>query len=327
MIYASVFSACNPDSTTLQSYIAAATDLAGSGFATVNLWQFHVDPSGNLLVNAASPGPALISGGTLQSGFAYVPQVLAALTGSGSSVKTVRATIGGWGLDPTFNNMVQLVNEYGTGPENPLYQNFAALKALGIAGIDLDLEPAGGQGVVNDYPFYIGPLAQVITMAAAAGLDTTFCPYQNENFWLTLLAAVFTQNGGQQPVKSMNVQCYSGGAGNTQQMWITAMNQYLNLNIVLPGKTVAQVFGISDLPAFVVPGFGIMDNGKPQCPNVIQSALTAANFAQAGITGAYVFNYANIQTIQQNGSCPNANTTADFANALIAGINAVNGTN
>jgi hypothetical protein len=60
---------------------------------------------------------------------------------------------------------------------------------------------------------------------------------------------------------------------------------------------------------------------------VIQSALTATNFAEAGITGAYVFNYANIQTIQQNGSCPNANTTADFANALIAGINAVNGTN
>jgi hypothetical protein len=142
MIYASVFSACNPDGTTLQSYIAAANDLAGSGFATVNLWQFHVDPSGNLLINAASPGPALISGGTLQSGFAYVPQVLAALTGSESSVKTVRATIGGWGLDPTFNNMAQLVNAYGTGPENPLYQNFAALKALGIAGIDLDLEPA-----------------------------------------------------------------------------------------------------------------------------------------------------------------------------------------
>lgn len=334
MIYATVFSACNPDDTTLQSYNAAASDLAGSGFATVNLWQFHVDASGNLLNFVAAPGPAMISSGTLQSGFAYVPQVLATLMGSGSSVKTVRATIGGWGLDTTFNNMVQLVNEYGTGPENPLYQNFVALKALGIAGIDLDLEPPGGQGTVYDYPYYIGPLAQVITMAAAAGLDTTFCPYQNENFWLTLLAAVYTMNGGQQPVKSMNLQCYAGGTGNTQQMWITAMTKYPYLGIVFyppPQSSLEEAleaaFGISDPESFIVPGFGLVNDGQPQCPATIQSALTAAGFAQAGITGAYLFTYGNIQTIQQNGSCSSANTTADYANALIAGINAVNGTN
>ena len=105
MIYASFFGDCNPDDTTLESYIASATDLAGSGFATVNLWQFHVDPAGNLLFNAAPPGPALISGGSLQSGFSYVPGVFAALTAAGSKVTNVRATIGGWGLDDTFNNM------------------------------------------------------------------------------------------------------------------------------------------------------------------------------------------------------------------------------
>lgn len=323
MIYASPFGTCNPDDSTIASYIAAATDLAGSGFATVNVWQFHVDGSGNLLVNAAAPGPALISGGSLQSGFSYVPEVIAALTADGSKVTTIRATIGGWGLDNTFNNMVALINQFGTGPANPLYQNFVALKALGISGIDLDLEPAGGQ-VIHDYPYYIGPLAQLITMIAGLGLSTTFCPYQNENFWLVLLAAVCAQNGGTQPVTSMNVQCYSGGAGNTQSGWIEAMKKFPALGIGM-AVTVEETFGISDPASFVVPGFGVMSSGQPLCPSAFQQALTAKGFAQKGITAAYLFNYANIQTIQQDGSCPNNNATADYANALIAGINAVNG--
>jgi hypothetical protein len=323
MIYASFFGVCNPDDSTLESYNASATDLAGSGFATVNLWQFHVDAAGNLLFNAAAPGPALISGGALQSGFSYVPGVFAALTASASKVTKVRATIGGWGLDNTFNNMVQLINQFGTGPANPLYQNFVALKALGVTGIDLDLEPSGGK-VIHDYPYYIGPLAQLITMIAGLGLGTTFCPYQNENFWLVLLAAVYTQNGGQQPVKSMNVQCYSGGAGNTQTAWIDVLNQFPDLQTGM-ATTASEALGISDPASFVVPGLGLMLSGQPQCPSALQQALTAKGFAQKGITGAYLFNYANIQSIQQSGSCPNDNTTADYANAIIAGINAVNG--
>lgn len=326
MIYAALFTDPNPSESTLQSYLASASDLAGSGFATVNLWQFHVSPAGDLLINAAPPIPPavpMISGGSLQSAFSYVPQVLGTLTGSGSKVTTVRATIGGWGLNNTFNCMVQLINQYGTGPANPLYQNLAALKALGIASIDLDLEPSGGAGNY-DYTYFLGPLAQLITMAAAVGLDTTFCPYENENFWLVLLAAAYAENGGTQPVKSMNVQCYAGGQGNRQRKWIHRMRKFHKLDITLTPRTMEDMFGISDPAAFMVPGLGMKKNGQLQCPAELKKQLTRCCFAEKGITGAYLFAYGGIQTIQQDGSCPQGATTADFANALIEGINEIN---
>ena len=59
-------------------------------------------------------------------------------------------------------------------------------------------------------------------------------------------------------------------------------------------------------------------------PMIYAALFTDPNPDDSGI-GAYIFNYANIQTIQQNGSCAPNNKTSDFANALIAGINAVNG--
>ena len=326
MIYANLFSVCNPDSTELDQSTAAATDLAGSGFVTVNLWQFHIDGSGNLLVNAAPPGPAMISAGALQSGFSYVPGVLGTLTASGSTVKTVRATIGGWQLDNTFNSIVQLMNVYGNGPANPLYQNLAALKALGVAGIDLDLEPAPVQvnpsQIYHDYPYYIGGFAQLIGMAAAVGLDVTFCPYENQAFWFALLATAYAQNGTQ-PVVSMNVQCYAD-LNNTQSGWIDAMNTFAQSGYA-SGFDVQTVFGVSDAASFVVPGFGVVVNGTGQCPPYFQQQLTASGFASQGITGAYLFTYGSIQGIQASKGCPGNNSTADYANALIAGINAVNG--
>lgn len=326
-LYATLFVDCNPDAATLQSYQQMAADIAGSGFAFVSLWfsgnGMHVDAAGNFRPTPAG-NPAFISAGSLTSGYAYVPQVLSALTGSGSSVKTVRMTFGGWGCNGTFDNIVNLFNQYGSGPSNPLYTNLMVLQEIGVAGIDLDLEPGGGTPV-NDYPYYLGSLSQLITMAAGLGLDTTFCPYQNENFWLTLLAAVFTQNGGKQPVTQMNVQCYSGGAPNIQATWVEAMNQYLKLDMGLNNGSIASEFGITDAASFIVPGFGGANGEVAVCPSQIQDQLTAQGFAVAGTTGAYIFNYANIQSAQQNGACAPNNTTADYANALIAGINAVNG--
>jgi hypothetical protein len=326
-LYATVFFECNPDAATLQSYEQAASDIAGSGFTFVNLWfsgnGMHVDVAGNFRPTPAG-NPAFVSGGALTSGYAYVPQLLSTLTGSGSSVKALRMTFGGWLCDNTFNCIVDLFNRCGTGPQNPLYANFMVLQELGVTGIDLDLEP-GGNTPYFDYPYYIGPFSQLITMVAGLGLDVTFCPYQNENFWLTLLAAVFTQNGGAQPVKQMNLQCYSGGSSNTQAQWVAAVNEYYKLKMGLNALNSEVELGISDPASFIVPGFGGANDGVPVCPPGIQQQLTAAGFAVAGVSGAYIFDYANVQTAQQNGDCAPDNTTSDYANALIAGINAVNG--
>jgi hypothetical protein len=321
-LYATLFFDCNPDEATLQSYQQMATDIAGSGFTFVSLWfsgnGMHVDAAGNFRPTPAG-SPDFISAGSLTSGYAYVPEVLSALTGSGSSVQTVRMTFGGWGCNGTFDRIVDLFNQYGSGPQNPMYGNLAALQAMGVAGIDLDLEPAGGTPV-RDYSYYRSTLVQLITMAAGLGLDTTFCPYGEEQFWISLLAAVFTQNGGQQPVTQMNLQCYSGGASNTQAGWVAAMNNYLP-----PNSSLESEFGITDAASFIVPGIGGANNSVPVCPLQMQDQLTAQGFAVPGMTGAYIFNYANIQSAQQNGNCAPNNTTADYANALIAGINAVNG--
>lgn len=142
-LYGTVFYSSDPDTSTLETYEAAVLDLADSGFMFFNLWfgsGLHVDVAGNFRVTSI-PYPPLISSGALTSGYAYVPQLLSQLTGSGSSVRTLRVTLGGAGCDPMFNNMANLFALYGSGLQNPLYANFLALQELGIAGIDLDLEP------------------------------------------------------------------------------------------------------------------------------------------------------------------------------------------
>ncbi len=324
-IYATVFYECNPDAATLQSYQQIAADIAGSGFTFVNLWfstnGMHVDAAGNFRPTPAG-NPAFVSAGALGSGYAYVPQLLSTLTGSGSSVKTLRMTFGGWGCEKTFNCMVDLFNQFGTGPQNPLYANFLVLQELGVTGIDLDLEPLGNTPFF-DYPYYIGPLSQLITMVASLGMDVTFCPYQSPNFWFTLLASVFTQNGGQQPVTQMNLQCYGNGP---QSEWVAAMNDYaLKLNMGLNSGTTLSQLGVSDPAAFIVAGLGATNGGTAVCPPAMQQQLAANGFAVPGITGAYIFNYAGIQNTRQTDACAPNNTTQDYANALIAGINAVNG--
>jgi hypothetical protein len=322
-LYATIFTASNPDAATLQTYQAAASDIAGSGFTFVNLWfspnGMHVDAAGNFRPTPAG-NPAFISAGALTCGYSYVPQLLSTLTGSGSSVKTVRMTIGGWGCDGTFNCIVNLFNLYGTGPQNPLYANLLVLQELGVTGIDLDLEP-GGNAPYFDYLYYIGPLTQLITMVDGLGMDVTFSPYQCEDFWLTLLASVFTQNGGKQPVTQMNLQCY---AGNLQATWVAAMQAYAKLSMGL-NTAAGAPFGISDPESFIVAGLGGTNMGVPVCPPVMQQQLTAEGFAVPGMTGAFIFDYGSIQKAQQDGTCAPNNTTKDYANALIAGINAVNG--
>ena len=264
----------------------------------------------------------------MQSGFSYVPGVLAPLQASDSSVKAIRAVIGGYQLDNTFNNIVQLMSAYGTGINNPLYANLAALKALGFTGIDLDLEPAPVEGnpnqIYHDYPYYIGGVAQLIAMATEVGLDVTCCPYENEDFWLALLATAYTQSNGGQPVKSMNVQCY-WDLSNTQTQWIDEMNSFATESSYASGGSVSSVFGISDPASFIAPGFGVNVNGVGQCPPYFEQQLTAGGFAANGISSAFLFIYSNIQAVQQAGGCNGNNTTADYANALIAGINSVNG--
>lgn len=181
-------------------------NVAGSGFTTAILALFHVNADASINFNNCP----------VASGGAYVgdpswPDEISALKQSGSSVTKIFGSIGGGGVGD-YGNIENLIQQYGTGSDSPLYQNMLALKnAVPIDGIDLDDEDNYDQDTIVQYSLMLNGM----------GLEVTFCPYTQQSFWVGCLDAVTAQGGS---VSWFNLQCYSGGAGNDPASWAAAIN-------------------------------------------------------------------------------------------------------
>lgn len=310
IIYVGNFDQPYPSQVQQGQYADAVADLQGSGFTTAILWNLHVDPLGNLrYTNAQTP---LISDGKLQKGYGYLPELLASLT-EGGSVDRVLFSMGGWGTQTDYVNCGQLLAQYGTGMNNPLVRNLVALQAMGVSGIDMDLETGGGRFATLGYAYYLPTVVQLTNLLYFdLHLQVTYCPYTAQQFWLDCLACCNAPYG-RQPVSWLNLQCYSGGAGNTQSQWATAIREY--------GQSSASLgdIGVDNPAAFVMPGYGV----PGICPTELQSNFSDPKQMSAGTAGGFIFTYGGIQQNQQDGTCAPNNTTADYASAIIDGIAAL----
>src|SRR5689334_9660029 len=289
----------NPTPQQLQQLQGYASDLSSSDFTTGILWAMHVNASGDFIYNGGAP---MISGGQLQSGLSDLPGLLSTI--KGGTVNKLLFSIGGWTCESDFVHIGSLINQYGIGSANPLYQNFQALiSQLYIDGIDLDLEADSSPPPYgHPYSYYTDTVVQLTQMLNGLGLEVTFCPYTASNFWLKCMAEIYQQNQ-QQLVNWWNLQCYAGGGGNTQTQWVGYIQNY------------GSPLGISDPAAFVVPGYS-----TPDCPSTIESNFSNSQIMCAGIQGGFIWNYGGIVEDISSQTCAPNNSSQDYADAIINGI-------
>lgn len=314
IIYVGNFSVPYPSLQQQRQYATWAADLSSSGFKTMILWNLHVDEYGNL--RYTDNHELLIADGVLQKGFAFLPELLARMT-SGGTIDKVMFSLGGWGSEGDYVHCAQLMSRYGTGPENPIVRNFAALTAMGVSGIDFDLEPDSGLFNFHQYAYYVPVVVQLTNILSKLDMTVTYCPYTCPQFWLSCLAASFAQQQEDpvQPVAWMNLQCYEGGASNTHSQWVALLNQPQPMGPL----------GIEDAAAFVVPGYGV-PGVRPQGASGLQATFSDPSQMAPGISGGFIFAYTGVLANQQDGACGPNNATADYASAIVEGIGALEAT-
>lgn len=296
-IYLNNFDVQNPSPTTqpsIEELGLMAYDVGGSGFKVGIFWSLHIRDNGDFVYNNGAP---IIAAGQLQPGFAHLPKLIAMMKAR-ANIQQLLFSTGGWTCESDFVNMKTLIDQYGTGSANPLYANFQALKsALSIDGIDIDLEAnSSPPPYAHDYGYYTDTLVSLAGMLDSLGMTTTFCPYIDQSFWLGCLQKIYATNGQRQLVSAMNLQCYDGGAGNTQTQWVQSLEQS------------PAPIGIANIPAFVVPGYDAQQTPPP----ALQATFADNSQMTPGINGGFVWNYSEVQ---QSGT-----PTSQYASAIVKGI-------
>lgn len=266
-------------------------DLRSSGMTTIVAWSVHVaSGSGDLIFN----DPVIVSNGSYV-GEASWPEQLALLKQSPTSVQRLLFSVGAGGVDD-FHHIQQLIQQQGVGPKSILYRNFAALKAAipGIDGIDFDDEDLFDRDTTVAFA----------SMLHQLGYEVTFCPYMMLDYWVECLKKLNTAAPGL--VVGFNLQCYSGGEGNSPGPWIQA---------------VAEAMGPDfDAAGFVRPGLWCAntppDCSQGQCPDSIESTLKG--WQPSGIRGGWIWLLDDLLKCQDSGACTGGSMDiAAYANAIV----------
>ncbi len=285
------------DSSTNQEQL---DELQDSGFTTVILWTLHVQSNGDFSYN----DNPIVSSGTFNPDYDYMADLITELK-SGGTVEKVLFCIGSSDVSDYADLKNLLATESGT---ETVESNFQALiDGLPIDGFDFDLE---------EFPLedYTGTIVQLTLMLHQDfDMAVTYCPYTDEDFWLTCLNQVSTQNNGQQIVSWLNLQCYSGGAGNDPGYWAEQIESYPSSEL-----------GIDDPAAFVVPGYACRngdDCSQGDCPSTIQQTFASLTQSDAGINGGFIWKSSNIFSCEDSGQCGGGSMTPEaYAQAIIDGL-------
>ena len=255
-------------------------EVASSGFTTVILWTLHVSENGDFAYNDT---PA-VKNGTVESSILEMKSKIEQL--KSDNVQNVLFCIGSADVHD-FRNMKNLLNSSG-GAET-LRTNFSAIaNALDIDGFDFDLEEFDED--------YTETVVQLTLMLNGIGKKQiiTYCPFTDQNMWNDCLSKVYSQNGSQL-VSWLNLQCYSGGSGNSPKHW---------------AEQIPQGIGIGNPSAFVIPGY---DGGASSDPICIQNTFSTLRTQDPGINGGFIWNSTSISKSNYK--------PVDFATAIIAGLN------
>lgn len=173
------FSAPNPTSSQQKAMIAAAKDLAASGFGTVLLGQWHVHGDGTVYYNDSPVD-------TVSWAMQTIPSMLR------NGVTNVLLTFGPFPSD--FQGIADNLPAFKS-----TIQNIIAMSNGAVNGLDWDLE--------GDYEQYEDLLVDLTNWATGLGLVVTAAPYTDSTAWTDVLATT-NQNG---PGFSWwNLQLYGG---------------------------------------------------------------------------------------------------------------------
>jgi hypothetical protein len=183
------------------------SELKGSGFTCVVVWTIHIDASGNLNFNAEFP---LVQNGSYIGASTYpnFASDIASLKTAPTSINRVEFCLSAWGSS-TFANIRDLINAQGTGPASILYRNFQAIKNA--------FPTVDAIGFDDESTYDVSSATAFAVMLGGLGFKVTLVPYTAASFW----TGVATNTNNQRPgtVDKIDLQCYSGGAGNNPCSW------------------------------------------------------------------------------------------------------------
>jgi hypothetical protein len=273
----------SPNQSTWANFPAYMADIQASQFNVVIFSTFHVDDNGDLYGSAP-----LVTNGTFNPNGELdpsLPELYQALQASG---RTLLYSIGNSaGTASDLAALEAILADPGGEAYANLQQNMKVLTStLAISGIDFDFEPDSYSSEIQ------AVVAQYTTFCNDLGLTVTYCPYVYEQWWVDAqIAAV--QAGGS--VAWWNLQCYSGGQGNTPASWEPTI------------EANAQAMGVTDVATFIVPGCDT--SGGPAGVEVTVSGWAAG---APGLDGAFVWQLGDI--VSSGGSVP------QYASAVASGL-------
>lgn len=219
-------------------------DLRASGFNTVMIWSIHVNANGDLVLNDS----LLCSNGNYVGEPQWVTQ-WGTLKTAPTSINRIEVSVGAWGCSD-FENIRDLINSQGTGPNSILYKNFQVLKSVtGADAVNYDDESC----------YDIASSVQFGQMCSTLGYKVTLCPYTNDYYWSSVKNQL-----GTSLVDRIYLQCYAGGAWNNPATW----KSYMGMD--------------------VIPGLWCIHGGSGDSASEVQSKLTNwENSSEGGFMWLY----------------------------------------
>ncbi len=183
------------------------SELKGSGFTCVVVWTIHIDASGNLNFNAEFP---LVQNGSYIGGSTYPNFAgdIASLKTAPTTINRVEFCLAAWGSS-TFANIKDLIASQGTGSTSILYRNFQAIRSA--------FPTVDAIGFDDETTYDVNSATAFAVMLGGLGFKVSLVPYTSSAFW----TGVATNTNNQRPgtVDRVDLQCYSGGAGNNPCNW------------------------------------------------------------------------------------------------------------
>jgi hypothetical protein len=183
------------------------SELKGSGFTCVVVWTIHIDASGNLNFNAEFP---LVQNGSYIGASTYPNFAgdIASLKTAPTTINRVEFCLAAWGSS-TFANIKNLIASQGTGSTSILYRNFQAIRNA--------FPTVDAIGFDDETTYDVNSATAFAVMLGGLGFKVSLVPYTSSAFW----TGVATNTNNQRPgtVDRVDLQCYSGGAGNNPCNW------------------------------------------------------------------------------------------------------------
>eukprot|EP01084_Bolivina_argentea_P028718 53339_1 len=219
----------------------ADTDsIIASGFSTIILWTLHIRRSDATLIYN---GQQMVTNGVLNetqfgpNGMDFKSKISNLKTNSSSSVQIILFCIGSGGKNEQDYANIRAIYTNPTLKQT-LYNNFQVLLDLGIDGFDFDNE----EGMNGQNQNLIADMVSNFNKMGAKYL--TFCPYTQSTEWINTLKIIYKAHN-KQLVNWFNVQCYSGGSNNAnelQRVWVNGI------------KVNSKSIGVHN-SGYIIPGF------------------------------------------------------------------------